>query len=309
MNKYEKNIDAILKDSKAVLIRNKNHQIWRLPNGHNFVQPCTPSDSNWSRLALGTLRRSLKEKIAEDSVPDAAAPDQPTPKRQRRPDHAPVPREESELIIPSLGGGAVSRRSDYGFEHFRSISEVVEVVYEVESFWRLNHSGRIRVLLNLAKTFAQAEAIPARYISVSPQTFEMEKSDLQKFLWSAMTEMWRGIGAVPALWINDPIEGELLIETTSLRFIANFEQLFSVEAKFENSIALNVRPLYEEEKRGIPLRSLSDSPPYKCILYEFIKPDFAKTKKHHFHCTESWTNPAMTRSVIREILSQHSKRI
>lgn len=49
-----------LKRAGAVLVRNKNHQIWRLPNGRNYVMAQTPSDWRAEQKQMSVLRRLLK---------------------------------------------------------------------------------------------------------------------------------------------------------------------------------------------------------------------------------------------------------
>lgn len=49
-----------LKSCGAVLLRQKNHQVWRLPNGRNYVISQTPSDHRAARNQLKVLRRLLR---------------------------------------------------------------------------------------------------------------------------------------------------------------------------------------------------------------------------------------------------------
>ena len=49
-----------LKRAGAVLVRNKNHQIWRLPDGRNYVMSQTPSDWRAERKQVSVLRQLLK---------------------------------------------------------------------------------------------------------------------------------------------------------------------------------------------------------------------------------------------------------
>jgi hypothetical protein len=46
----------------AVLLRRKNHQVWRLPNGRRFVVSQTASDHRALRNQMATLRRTLEQK-------------------------------------------------------------------------------------------------------------------------------------------------------------------------------------------------------------------------------------------------------
>jgi IS66 C-terminal element len=44
MDKFEKQIQEMLRTSGASLVRRKRHQVWRLPNGRHFVHPSSGSD-------------------------------------------------------------------------------------------------------------------------------------------------------------------------------------------------------------------------------------------------------------------------
>ena len=53
-------IDRLLDESGAVLVRQNNHLVYRLPNGRNFVAPKTSSDpERAARNGLSELRRAL----------------------------------------------------------------------------------------------------------------------------------------------------------------------------------------------------------------------------------------------------------
>lgn len=66
-------IDRLLKQDGAQLLRKKKHAVYRLSNGKNFVLPSTGSDSRGSRNALKGLEnllglRSAEPKPVEDST-------------------------------------------------------------------------------------------------------------------------------------------------------------------------------------------------------------------------------------------------
>jgi len=51
-----------LKRHGAVLIRRKNHQVWRLPNGRKYVMSQTPSDGRAGRNQAAVLKRLMRAK-------------------------------------------------------------------------------------------------------------------------------------------------------------------------------------------------------------------------------------------------------
>jgi hypothetical protein len=54
-----KQVEQLLKDCGAVLVRNRRHEIWRLPTGHLFVRASTPSDHLAALNQLAWLRRTM----------------------------------------------------------------------------------------------------------------------------------------------------------------------------------------------------------------------------------------------------------
>lgn len=54
------NIVQQLKRAGAVLVRQRKHQVWRLPDGRNFVMAATPSDGRASANQIQMLRRILR---------------------------------------------------------------------------------------------------------------------------------------------------------------------------------------------------------------------------------------------------------
>jgi hypothetical protein len=59
MADHNKELRKMLKECGAVLVRDKNHQVWRLKNGKNFVCPKTPSDWRVAKNNIRDLRKAL----------------------------------------------------------------------------------------------------------------------------------------------------------------------------------------------------------------------------------------------------------
>lgn len=52
-------VDQLLKEHGAILVRKRKHEIWRLPNGRNFVRASTSSDKNSEYNNYSDLRKTL----------------------------------------------------------------------------------------------------------------------------------------------------------------------------------------------------------------------------------------------------------
>ena len=59
MSKDMKEIQRLLKATGAVLLRNKRHAVYKLPNGKRFVLACSPSDHRGCKNALSDLRKLI----------------------------------------------------------------------------------------------------------------------------------------------------------------------------------------------------------------------------------------------------------
>lgn len=61
-------IQQQLKRAGAKLVRQHKHQVWRLPDGRNFVMTATASDHRAEKNQIRDLRRMLRVKGGEDGA-------------------------------------------------------------------------------------------------------------------------------------------------------------------------------------------------------------------------------------------------
>jgi hypothetical protein len=61
-------IQKLLKRCGAELERHNKHQVWRLPDGRNFVMAATASDHRAEKNQIRDLRRMLRVKGGEDGT-------------------------------------------------------------------------------------------------------------------------------------------------------------------------------------------------------------------------------------------------
>lgn len=57
--RFEAEVERLLREDAAVLLRTSSHKIYRLSNGKNFVMPMTPSDRRSAANQLTRLRHLL----------------------------------------------------------------------------------------------------------------------------------------------------------------------------------------------------------------------------------------------------------
>lgn len=71
-------VNKLLSQAGAVLLRKRKHEIWRLPNGQNFVRASTSSDQRAEHNNLSDLRHTL------GAVKSTATQGERRPKRLKR---------------------------------------------------------------------------------------------------------------------------------------------------------------------------------------------------------------------------------
>jgi hypothetical protein len=65
----EVEVDRLLRESGAVLARNKKHEVWKIPGGKTFVKASTPSDRRATANQLSDLRKVLEVEDPERGKP------------------------------------------------------------------------------------------------------------------------------------------------------------------------------------------------------------------------------------------------
>ena len=61
-------VDRLLEESGAVLVRQNKHYVYRLPNGRSFVKSKTPSDHRGAHNSLQDLRRMLGVAVVKETM-------------------------------------------------------------------------------------------------------------------------------------------------------------------------------------------------------------------------------------------------
>lgn len=69
MGYEEKRVRMLLKEHKAVLVRQNKHEMWKLANGGGLVLPSTPSDYRAWKNALSFLHNALDLNASDRGTP------------------------------------------------------------------------------------------------------------------------------------------------------------------------------------------------------------------------------------------------
>jgi hypothetical protein len=74
-------VNALIREHKGVLKRNKKHEVWKFPGGQTFVRAKTPSDNRADANNLADLRKILG--LEREVKPVRERPVHPAPKAKR----------------------------------------------------------------------------------------------------------------------------------------------------------------------------------------------------------------------------------
>jgi hypothetical protein len=173
VDKYEAEVERLLDENGAVLVRQNKHKVYKFPNGREVVMSSTPSDWRASRKKLAFLRRMLEGRFPKKLVaPVATTVKSVTAPTIIRRGQAPHPEwSNAPVVIPKLESGAsftvatptMTKRS------FRQCDPYY-VANSSEEFWKLDPCGRIRAIGKVAQiTGSTIEYIDLLYGAVPNQ--------------------------------------------------------------------------------------------------------------------------------------------
>jgi hypothetical protein len=212
------------------------------------------------------------------------------------------PREHANVVIPPIGPIRRQEPDRKKFVQFHSVLEVLEAVDAAPSYWNLDPCGRVRVLMKLCSTFAKAEPLSVLYCSFRSDELTDDDAGVRK-LWERLgieeTREWS-----PSLFVDDPIYGMLKIEPSCAGMLGGTEQTIVTRADFDNYTDLIEWPSWDGDCP--PFEMWDRMPPDSFIFCAFAHPHLvsnAKGANLRFTTTQSWTDPTITRPVLREILA------
>jgi hypothetical protein len=169
----------MLRASGASLVRRKRHQVWRLPNGRNFVHSSSASDHLGVRNAVADLRRLLTQGLASHGEANDSSSVATEPAHRGR-FHAPNRPERADgiVVFPTSRAEpkrAVQPRTDP--VALSCLDDLLDAVDGVEAFWKLDSYGRIRVLQKLAQPFAEVKTLYTLFFSATAEEIEFANAD------------------------------------------------------------------------------------------------------------------------------------
>jgi hypothetical protein len=198
---------------------------------------------------------------------------------------------------------------------FECVQELLGVVSAIDEYRALDHWGRIRILSKFASHFAKPTSITARSslfdVIKMPSFSEVSWNHFFKGhnfdrLWMLQFDQW-GTGGVPALYLNDPRLGPIVVDVLSLPLWAKTDDTAIIPADFDNDGTLitgwpiwcGVAPPAEEWK---------ESSPDKTLAFIFFNQAGMKKWGVHYAAGGSWEDRAKTRSIEKHVL-KHLREI
>jgi hypothetical protein len=243
MDRHEKEFARLLDKSGAALVRKSRHVIYRLPSGGNLVFPATPSTWSDSRKRVSTLKRIMRGQANASPVSEKPQP-QPVEldsKRARIRQANREARPESDFRITTLDRPALGRDAQKPVRKYliESVSDLVEAAERTESWRYLDVPGRTRALARIASSvprFTHIKLAAVRYAVTSEKELDILKElhwfypnrlSISEPMWAAYNRLaQRSSDWQPALVIDDPHDGTMILEVGSNELLEDQDRIF-----------------------------------------------------------------------------------
>lgn len=299
MDKYQKKLEQLLEMSGAKVVRRKKHIVYELANGRMVVLSSTPSDANVFKNAISDVRRTAAIPVSNDTFCSPFVTEGARTKKKARfraPARDRVVKDDPGIIIPSLEGSGVRERSSHE-QHlqFASVSELIFVADEVDSFWGLNPDGRARVLMKLGESFAKVDVIGTRSYKTSFRGFEwfMAKSPRRDPLLALWGFDWQ-MPITRSVLMKTADDVPKIIDTDSKRVLNGTPQISLILVKSGDEL---------EERAEI--ETVGDEPELELnsfVFHHFIHTSKMPARRLSFVASPEWLDPRLTRPVVSDML-------
>jgi hypothetical protein len=186
---------------------------------------------------------------------------------------------------------------------FSCLDDLLDAVDGVEAFWKLDSYGRIRVLQKLAQPFAKVKILHTLFFPATAEEIEFAAAHPD----DPRTEEWivAGFGHFanrdfwfPALWVNDPEKGVVMVESSAMGLLAGWDQNVVTDPQDSHFYQMLAYPIWDLEQPPPD----DDPRVERYIEYFFVDFRAALDQGHRFIPSDAWTDPAVTRPVIRELI-------
>jgi hypothetical protein len=308
MNKHLREVKNIGDEfGGARVIRHKNHICLELLTNHRMVVvSSTPSDVNSHKKVHADFQRATALPVSKGEVEDFSPPDEAStePKaRFRPPVRDQVVREDPGILILPSGGSSVHPPGAPPLRlRFESVSELVSVADEVDSFWNLNAEGRTQVLMKLAGGFAEeVDVIGTRSYKTSLRGFEwfLAKADRHDPVLALWGFDWQ-MPITRSLYIKTPDGQVQIVETESKRVLEGTAQIAVILVKSDPAL---------DERAEVETVGDEREPEFKKIIFHhFIRTPKMRARDLHFVASQEWLDPQVTRPVVSEMLDVLAER-
>jgi predicted RNA binding protein YcfA (HicA-like mRNA interferase family) len=285
MNKYEAEVERLLEENGAVLVRQRKHKVYKLEDGREVVMASTPSDHRETLNKLSFLRRMLDGRLPEKPAAPATAIVELLPVKPIRHGQAPRPeRSDANVVIPKLGSGTpLTVTTPTKVKRSLRDCDPYYVANSSEEFWKLDPCGRIWTVGKVVQaTGSTTEYVDLLYGVVPNELLNaygaVSATVFQRVLQNARYECH------PAVIVG----GDTLVEAYALPhykgrhrlLVSNYEWNHTASYRLTRNVSLVVYPLVGELAR--------------------IR------RRYHLRSkvTEQWVNPKSIRAACEEILNR-----
>jgi hypothetical protein len=324
MDRHEKEFARLLDKSGAVFLRKRRHVIYRLPSGSNVVCSATPSSWRASRQRVSDLKRILRDQTNASVVSEEPYLQPPTSASMRAQIHQSnvEARPQAEVHIPTLGRPAAERDAEQPVQQFfiESVSDLVDAAEMTESWRNLDVRGRTRVLTKIASRvsqFANVMVASVRYGVASEKELDILKdmpwfAPVRRTISEPVQAAYNRVSRrssewQPALVIDDPYNGKILLEVGSNELLESREKIFVAELPAGSNndyfvITRNTTSTNQVTRNHPWGHDFRGDETERKLLYMVLLPTAAKTFQVHAESSSNGLKPLTTREVVQDVL-------
>lgn len=205
------------------------------------------------------------------------------------------------------------RKPDLSRTAYGSIWDVREDLDWVDSFWDLSPCGRIRVLMKITSTFAKAEPVSIVFSKASPVEIKqalydpmiMGQEGFRKELLEGLIARTHDCTPYPALLVDDPLESDsFLVEANALKAVGSgWDDVLILDHYEGGDFVIAETPLFadDEDYGSLDEAERVGAMPTGAIFFMAVRQRFAKELGLFFQTDAGWTDPKVTRNVVREL--------
>ncbi len=313
MDRQEREIDEIIAAAGGEQVRRRKHRIYRFSDGRVFVRSSTSSDYRSSLNTISDLKRFLATPLVIERTSESKGKHVLPFETFRRKHITQTPNpanQDAGVFIPSLG--KLERKQHRLVRQFTSLDDLLTAADQVEDYWKLCSSGRVRTLQKLASCNFKTNTYTIMACRVGIKDLRTFQEDIESRDYNDALGLIRYIAdsknpvSYPALVIERGNEKQesLLIECAAAYAFNEIDQ--TAVAPLETAtcgLRYAIWPI-PSDKEGRAIEPWERYLPQQFYFYIVLSAQEARQVNLSFSACANWTDPAKTRPVVRQMLER-----